>query len=636
VSTFGELLNQYITRAGITDAELARSTGVQRQTIFRWKEGLTARPRYRDDVIRIAAKLRLSALERDELLLAAGFPPEEAKRATVSTATVSTATVSAATVSAAETADSATPSADALSENAEAPLPETPPTTAAITPAITATNVAAPAKERSRLIDRPDRMLLVAVAMMLAVAAIGLFAARTFFPPTPPLEPTARITSPAAPTAQIAPTAPTMSALPSATPIVAQPGEQLLVIAPFVGYTSSDLRFNIAGRIREAVQEELASAQLDDVRTVVWPTAIAESAQAAAVLSSSGAVLVIWGEYDAGRVRAGLSTPVLEDAYWINPVDAPSSLPLVINEDVPRDARVFALYTLGSYYRTIDQRAKALAAYQRALAQTPTDEVTRATLHFYLGLLGPQVNGYTVQQLTDSIYHYTNALTVQPTWENARYNRGTSYLGRALLSLDERADLDAAIADLDVVIARRPQRVDPLLNRGIAYYQRNGEHDLGAARADFTRAIELQPTNHQGYYHRALVEIREGDSAAWQSDLARVTALAPTYAPAHNALCWGYATARAAEQALPHCNAAVAVDETGASRDSRAIALAQLGRYTEAVADLNAYLDWVRADFPDLYEKYRGSRVEAWIAALEKGENPFTAATLDALRRGIE
>ncbi|MFO7634726.1 MAG: helix-turn-helix transcriptional regulator, partial [Caldilinea sp.] len=73
--TFGELLNQYIERAGITDAELARSTGLQRQTIFRWKEGVTARPRYREDVIRIAARLRLSPSECDTLLLAAGFPP---------------------------------------------------------------------------------------------------------------------------------------------------------------------------------------------------------------------------------------------------------------------------------------------------------------------------------------------------------------------------------------------------------------------------------------------------------------------------------------------------------------------------------------------------------------------------------
>jgi hypothetical protein len=57
--------------------------------------------------------------------------------------------------------------------------------------------------------------------------------------------------------------APSATPLPTATPtpIVAQPGEQLIVIAPFVGYTSSDLQFNVAGRIREAVEEELQRAR---------------------------------------------------------------------------------------------------------------------------------------------------------------------------------------------------------------------------------------------------------------------------------------------------------------------------------------------------------------------------------------
>ncbi len=74
--TFAELLSEYMTRTGVSDAELARAIGVRRQTIFRWKEGLVARPRSAEDVLRCAAKLRLTAEERDRLLLAAGFPPE--------------------------------------------------------------------------------------------------------------------------------------------------------------------------------------------------------------------------------------------------------------------------------------------------------------------------------------------------------------------------------------------------------------------------------------------------------------------------------------------------------------------------------------------------------------------------------
>lgn len=75
MSTFAELLKQYTARTGISDSELARAIGVRRQTVFRWKEGLSERPRQRDDVLRCATKLRLAPAETDALLLAAGFAP---------------------------------------------------------------------------------------------------------------------------------------------------------------------------------------------------------------------------------------------------------------------------------------------------------------------------------------------------------------------------------------------------------------------------------------------------------------------------------------------------------------------------------------------------------------------------------
>jgi tetratricopeptide (TPR) repeat protein len=76
--SFAELLSEYMARTGISDAELARSIGVRRQTVFRWKEGLVSRPRHREDVLRSADRLRLTPEERDALLVAAGFPPEGA------------------------------------------------------------------------------------------------------------------------------------------------------------------------------------------------------------------------------------------------------------------------------------------------------------------------------------------------------------------------------------------------------------------------------------------------------------------------------------------------------------------------------------------------------------------------------
>ena len=47
-------------RTGIGDAELARRIPVSRPTLIRWKEGVTTRPRYREDVVRCAELLRLT------------------------------------------------------------------------------------------------------------------------------------------------------------------------------------------------------------------------------------------------------------------------------------------------------------------------------------------------------------------------------------------------------------------------------------------------------------------------------------------------------------------------------------------------------------------------------------------------
>ena len=633
MSTFGELLTQYIERAGISDAELARSTGVQRQTIFRWKEGLTARPRHREDVVRIAAKLRLTPEERDALLLAAGFPPEHLKPG----AGVPSMNAPAVTAEIA-----AEPEGNPPGEASPILSPGLDPSA---TQGIASTQSVVSIVEEgervvqpARLIDNPALMLGVAAALILIVALVGTIALRAFLPQTDATQTVAASTSATAPETPLSAAStpsPAPSPTPSPAPIVAGPGEHLIVIAPFVGYTSDDLRFNVAGRIREALETELRQAGLTDVRLAIWPEALSEAEQAERVLTSSRAAMVIWGEYDAGRVRASLTTPTQEDAYWVNPVDAPSSLPYVINQDVPRDARIFALYTLAGYYRTIEEAEKALAVYRRTLAQSPNDPTILASVHFYIGLLTPAVQGYTVQSLSNAIYHYTKTLELQPDWENARYNRGTALLGRALLSLNEQPDLDAAIADFNAVVRRYPNRVDPLLNRGIAYYQRNDSEDLDAAYRDFSRVMTLAPEDPRSYYHRALVEIRR-NNPNWVADLEAAWQLAPDFAPIQNAFCWGYGTAGEAETALPYCDAAVALDSTGASFDSRAIALAQLGRYAEAAADLRAYLAWVQKEHPSLYAKYRGPRVEGWIEALERGENPFTADELALLRRGAE
>jgi tetratricopeptide (TPR) repeat protein/transcriptional regulator with XRE-family HTH domain len=619
---FGELLVLFTNRAGISDSELARAIGIQRQTIFRWKEGQTSRPRYREDVLRMADKLRLTPEERDELLLAAGFPPEVAQRS-LSLAAPDPPTADDSMGTPAPLVLPATPPAQTVPPEL---LPA--PSSAALPAALPPRAPTAPTlhPRPPRLIPNPGFLLGAAAALMLLVAVAGYFVLPLIFGPRPTLTPTPVPVTVSGPISTPSP------AVPTPTPIVAMPGEKLLLVAPFVGYTSEELRFNVAGRIEEAVQRQIADAGLPNVRVAVLPMPVTAQIQALAVLSATQGSALIWGEYDAGRVRANVTVPGEDETNWTNPVDSPARLSLVINEDVPNAARILALTSLGRLYRQEGDYATALSTFEQALALKPQDPTTAASLHFYVGNLLPKVQGIEVGVLSQAIDHFTAALALKPQWENLLYNRGTNYLGRALLSLDETADLDAAIADLSAVIEVLPRGVDPLLNRGIALYQRNGPGDIPAAIADFSRAIKLAPQDYRGYYHRGLAGIRGGGLAGWSDDLLAAKARNPQYVSVDNGLCWGFALGGETAAAQPYCEAAVAADPTGSSFDGRAMVYAGLGRYAEAVADLKQYLLWVQSEHPELYTKFHGPEAEEWIAALEQDENPFTPEVRAALR----
>lgn len=618
--SFGELLVFFTDRAGISDSELARAIGVQRQTIFRWKEGQTSRPRYREDVLRMADKLRLAPGERDELLLAAGFPPQE-----VQTVLTEPPAVSGHPHSFTAENGAVLPAAEDLGAASADDGRSLPP----LVPMVLPPSTPAPrhvAVKPPRLFDNPALLLGAAAAIMLALAVGGYFVLPMVFGQATTATPTPVPIVVSVPTN----TAPAPSATP--TPIVAAAGEKLLLVAPFVGYTSEELRYNVAGRIEEALQREIHDSKLAGASVVVLPAPVTAQLQARSVLSATQASALIWGEYDAGRVRANVTVPGEGETDWVNPVESPSKLSVVINEDVPNAARMLALFSLGRAYRQEGDLTTALRAFEQALALKPQEATMLASLHFYIGTMLPKVRGLETGVLSDAIDHFTQALALKPEWEeNVLYNRGTMYLGRGLLSPDERADLDAAVADLSTVVKRQPEGVLPLLNRGIAYYQRRDEGDVAAAIADFARAITLAPDDYRGYYHRGLAQIRAGTDG-WSEDLLKAKSLNPQDPSIDNGLCWGYALDGKPENALPYCEAAVAADPTGSSFDSRAIVYSDLGRSADAASDLKQYLLWVQSEHPDLYAKYHGPEAESWITALAAGENPFTSEVRAALR----
>jgi tetratricopeptide (TPR) repeat protein len=347
---------------------------------------------------------------------------------------------------------------------------------------------------------------------------------------------------------------------------------------------------------------------------------------------------VIWGEYDSGRVLAHLLGPGAATGTAENRVEkqlpSPADLSAMINTELPEEIRYIALLSLAQLFTDREDYARARATLGQVLARPPADLQAASGVYFLLCYVNqlqepPDLDG--------AIEACSQALAAQPGMAAASYNRGLAYLRRG------RAGDYARAAD-DFSRAADAMSADAALftNRGAAYLHlaaqpgaEAGPRSAGAtARAieDFDRAIALDPTLTQATFNRGLAYVRLDDRARWLPDFEHVLSLAPDHAGAYNALCWAYALEREPETALPYCDKAVALDPTGASRDSRAIVYAEMGRYGEAMADLEAYLLELQRQGEDAY-RHTGAARQEWIQALKKGQDPFDRATLDRLRQ---
>ena len=421
---------------------------------------------------------------------------------------------------------------------------------------------------------------------------------------------------------------PVVTPSPTPLPVMAAPGQRLLIVAQFSNF-ATDASFNVAGRIHEALAQQVRAANLEDTEVAIWPDVVEDNQSAMEVIEGTGAALVIWGEYDSGRVRvrftlAGSSAEV----DWQRLLSAPTELSTTINLDVPREAQALALITLGRLYRNAGDMERSRAAFAQALAQSPSDADTVATLNFYLAFLDASSSPPEIDR---AIEGYDKVIELRPEWINARYNRGLAYLTRYWLTT-ETSNLDAAIEDFTWTIGEKANYGDAYINRGIAYFARNVGDDLDAAIADFTAAIERDENSYRGYYNRGLVYIRKDLQEKWVADLEAALTAAPTYWPAHHALCWGYALDAMPEEGLPHCEEAVSQDASGSTRDARGLVLAQLDRLDEAATDLEQYVAYLDTQ-PEVWSEINSQHIYLdLIAGLRAGENPVTPEVLAELR----
>jgi transcriptional regulator with XRE-family HTH domain len=75
MKTFAELLAKYMNQNAVKTTQLANKIGVERQTVRYWLDGSVLRPKC-ETVAKCASVLRLTLIEREEFLRAAGCPSE--------------------------------------------------------------------------------------------------------------------------------------------------------------------------------------------------------------------------------------------------------------------------------------------------------------------------------------------------------------------------------------------------------------------------------------------------------------------------------------------------------------------------------------------------------------------------------
>ena len=557
--TFAELLTEYIERAGISDSELARSIGVRRQTLFRWKDGQIQRPRYRDDVLRCARRLRLTPEERDLLLTAAGFSPEAPS--------LSAPEPSPEPVRESPTTDD---SVEEISQDAVA-VPEPPVTSS----------------RRPWLIGFAGGLVIVVgIAVATAMLSNGddpPSVAKPIPTPTQTPQPT---TPPATPTAVVE----------TPIPVVETPQpeaeEDIVVIARFVNYIGGETGYNVAGRIQAALQEEIRDEFLPSIKIMVLTDDIRDEAEAQEVAQRTNASIVIWGEYDSGRAQASFTVPALqgsmEEDQVERPVLNPADLTATINTDLPHDVRLLALLIFAELYESGEDSKRARDALDEALTTLPKEPDTVSTIYFRLGYLH-QVK--EPPNLAAAEKYYTLAILYDSTSPTPYFNRGLVYWAG-----DE---IDKAIDDYSESLFRNPRDPIVLRSRGIAYYERKGPGDAVRAVDDFSKAIGLDDAVSLSYYFRGFAYFEMGDRFHEDAlaDAMRAHELDPDNPENNRAMCLMLAATHQAEGAMPYCDVAV---EGGAewARFSRGTAYLQLGgteALSKAIEDFNELL----GDDPD-------------------------------------
>ena len=619
--TFAELLTAYMERTGIGDAEFARRIPVSRPTLIRWKEGQTARPRYREDVARCAELLRLTVDETDELLLAAGFSPSAAPAPAES----------APTPDAPAEPDAAAPDAVPRRRRLRVAV------AAAFLLVVTVAAAAVALRPRDDAVYpavAPGESLIVIAPFVNYTAGgqgfnvvgrlratidgelhrAGLSAVRTVEWPT-------EIDGEAAAGDAIRRSGAALAiwgeydsgrviarfAFPGGRS--APRSQQIVDIVSSPAELPTTINIGLTGEVRHVAlltlgQIYLERQEFDRAKTILV-RAMDPPPSTAAALANLRFLL--------GRAYMDGDLADFDEAIWLF-----TQVLAVQPQSVEAlNSRALAFLDRG---RAGDS-GRAVADLLRASTLRPERAAT--SLNLAVAYLDRGEEG----DVDRALVSLAEALSAQPDYAGALVNRAGAYIERGV-----SGDLDRAFDDLDRALEIQPDLASAYLNRGNAYLARGSAGDLERAIAELDRAIEISPDLPAARYNRGLIHSALGNQTASLADLRRAQALKPRLPEYNTALCLQLALTGNPQEALPFCERAAAVEPEGFASDATGLANALLGRREQAIADFERFLAWVDASPHDgCRSRYAATR-ESWIAALSAGADPFDPATLPELR----
>ena len=404
------------------------------------------------------------------------------------------------------------------------------------------------------------------------VAEVVATPTQTPEPTTPPATPTAVVETPIAETPEAK-----FQAQVLATP-EPETEEDVVVIARFVNYTGGVTGYNVAGRIKAALEEEIRAEFLPSIEIKVLAEDVRDEAEAQEVAQRTNASIVIWGEYDSGRAQARFTVPALhgsmEESQVERPVLNPTDLTATINTELPHDVRLLALLIFAELYESGEDSKKARDALGEVLTDLPEESDTVSTIYFRLAYLH-QVK--EPPNLAAAEKYYTLAILYNPESPTAYFNRGLTYWAR-----DE---FDEAIDDYTASLFRNPRDPKVLHGRGVAYLERSKAGDAVRAIDDFSKGIDIDDTILENFFSRALAYFMLGGAHDDQSlkDLHHILSVESDHTGSLNNLCWFMSLGGRASEGLPYCERALSIDsDYYLAYDSRGLAHALLGNHEKA------------------------------------------------------